>query len=174
MVSPVHPQRTKRKRLTASLTMLVPGVLQHVPAWQQPPEPNKLPGESPSNGLGRGGSHPDPSRTQNVPWTVPHGHMMTAGDNNLGHPLQASYYPPTGLLPGYPPPPQYVGFAPAPGQYQPQVVIIGSNHEVVQLQAVENFCGHIVLACFVTWFCNIVLGLVAFALAGMLFHLHYC
>jgi len=139
-------------------------------AWPQPPEPVKQLDEPPSYPIYPPGTAPS------LPWAVPPGSMMTAGDIAPGHPLRLSYYPPTGLQPGYPPPPQYVGFAPVPSSYQQQVVVLGRDQGAVEIRAVENFCGHIVLACFVFWCCNIVLGAVAFILAGkiqMIFILDY-
>lgn len=104
-----------------------------------------------------------------MPWAVPPGPPPNAaGGMYPGRPLQAGYYPPTGVAIGYQPPPQYFGFAPRQSMQQQVMVIGGHGQTPVHISAVESFCAHIILACFVTWFCNILLGAIAFALASEL------
>jgi hypothetical protein len=138
-------------------------------AWEQDAWA-KEPGGPPSNdgiiipGHLSGGVDPYYPGPPNLPWAVPRG--PTDGIP-AGQPLRAGYIPPSGLLPAYAPPPHYMGLVPAPTAYAQQpVVIIGRQQAPVQIHAIESFCGHIALACFVFWFCNILLGAIAFTLAG--------
>jgi len=57
-----------------------------------------------------------------------------------------------------------------PQQQQQVVVVSGSANQqpvlVQDVQTVQSFCGHIVLACLVLWCCNPLIGLIAFIIAS--------
>ena len=95
-------------------------------------------------------------------------------------------YPPSGAPPGYfpygappyghpmgpayPPPGYSSPQPPAPQQQQQSVVVISEQrrHHPILIGHVQSYAGHIVLACFVTWCCCFIFGLIAFILAGTL------
>jgi hypothetical protein len=138
-------------------------------SWHQE-ELTKESGEPSSNdgaiipGQVSGGGDPYYPGPPAMPWAVPRG---PPDGLSPGQPLRAGYFPPSGLQPAYAPQSQFIGLVPAPASFQHQpVVIIGRQQTPVQFQTIETFCGHMALACFVFWFCNILLGAVAFVLAG--------
>lgn len=69
--------------------------------------------------------------------------------------------------PGYPPP--GYGGVPAPQHQQQSVVVVTGERQrgPVMIAHVQSYAGHIVLACFVTWCCCFIFGIIAFILAGI-------
>ena len=132
------------------------------------------------------------------PSTVPYGQSrLLHGDENAGPPSKSpshqpgfdgassAPYPPSGAPPGYLPygappyghpmgpgyaPPGYSSQPPPPQQQQQSVVVIGEQrrHHPILIGHVQSYAGHIILACFVTWCCCFIFGIIAFILAGTL------
>jgi len=82
---------------------------------------------------------------------MPYGHAMGPG------------YPPPGYAGAAPPPP----LPPQQQQQQSVVVVSGQRHHHPMLIGhVQSYAGHIILACFVTWCCCFIFGIIAFILAS--------
>ena len=72
--------------------------------------------------------------------------------------------------PGYPPP-GYGGVPPPamPQQQQQQSVVVVSGQRErgpILISHVQSYAGHVIMACFVTWCCCPIFGIIAFILAG--------
>jgi len=118
------------------------------------PPPNKPPSNQPEPGAlyppSGPSQYPDPPGYAPAPYGAP----------PYGYPMG----------PGYPPPGYGGGLPAAASQQQQSVVVIGApqHHRPmwVGVEHVQSYIGHIVLACFVTWCCCFIFGLIAFILAG--------
>jgi len=94
-------------------------------------------------------AHSVPSQYPDQPGYVPYGAPP------YGHPMG----------PGYPPP----GYSEAPPQQQQQSVVVVTaqqRHHPMLIGHVQSYAGHIVMACFVTFCCCFVFGIIAFILAS--------
>ena len=82
---------------------------------------------------------------------------------DYGYGQQAAGYPPQPVYGT----PQYVA-APPPQQPQEkqQVVVVRAGQQPVVVRHVQSYSGHIIFACLVIWWCNILFGFIAFILAG--------
>ena len=136
------------------------------------------PGEAPPGYVEHGNA-------SNVPYgqsTLLHGNENTSQPNKPSVPPPGpAPYPPNqpGYVPygapayGYPmnpgyPPPRYAEAAPVPQQQQQSVVVV-TGHErrhPVLIGHVQSYAGHIIMACFVTFCCCFIFGIIAFILAS--------
>ena len=111
------------------------------PAAASVPEPTPYPSTAPQQ-------HPSP-----LPYPQPaQQYPPTAGQAQFGY-----GQPPGGCV--VQPGPQYVAALPPQ-----QMVLVSVGQPIVQYAA--SYIGHIIFACTVLWFCNLLFGLIAFILAG--------
>jgi len=86
------------------------------------------------------------------------------GAGPYGHPMNPGYPPPGYTAPPPPPPPQQ-----QQQQQQNVVLVTGQRpHQPMWIGHVQSYAGHIVLACFVTFCCCFIFGIIAFILASKL------
>jgi len=110
-----------------------------------------------------------------------HAPVFTVPQQYPNYPLQPQYSNQQLYQPQQYPPPQPQPFYPPQQQQQQQqqssvVVMNAGQSQVVgttHSRPYQSFCGHIVLACCVTWCCNFILGVIAFILASLYIAVHF-
>jgi len=111
---------------------------------------------------------PDPPKYTPTLDQQPHGQFQGFPPYGQSTTVPSSYYGPpsapgAGYSGGYGVPPS----AQLQQQQQQQVTVVATNQTpVIYIQRVESYACAIAYSCFVIWFCNWPLGLIAFLLAG--------